>query len=114
MSLALIELNDTEINVSIEGNLVSSHPGIAILQPQKLLIGQQAHEQARLQPRLRKNRFWDQLSTEPIPDATALVRHNADLAFKQLEALWNEVKARAEGIIIAVPATFTKQDLGLI
>lgn len=114
MSLALIELNDAEINVSIEGDLVSCHPGTAILQPQKLLIGQQAHEQARLQPRLRKNRFWDQLSTEPIPEATALVRHNADLAFKQLEALWDEVRARAEGIIIAVPSTFTKQDLGLI
>ena len=114
MSLALIELNDAEINVSIEGDLISCHPGTAILQPQKLLIGRQAHAQARLQPRLRNNRFWDQLSTEPIPEATDLVRHNADLAFKQLEALWDEVRAHAEGIIIAVPSTFSKQDLGLI
>ena len=114
MSLALIELNDAEINVSIDGDLISCHPGTAILQPQKLLLGQQAHKQARLQPRLRNNRFWDQLSTESLPEATALIRHHADLAFKQLEALWDEIQSRADGIIIAVPSTFTKQDLGLI
>lgn len=114
MSLALIELNDAEITVSIDGDLVSRHPGTAVMLPQNLITGQQAHKQARLQPRLRKNQFWDQLSTEPMPDATALIRHHADLAFKQLEALWNEVSHRADGIIIALPSSFSKEDLGLI
>ncbi|MEC8820228.1 MAG: hypothetical protein VYA08_05005, partial [Pseudomonadota bacterium] len=67
MSLALIELNDAEITVSIDGDLVSRHPGTAVMLPQNLITGQQAHKQARLQPRLRKNQFWDQISTEPMP-----------------------------------------------
>ncbi|MFT7305565.1 MAG: hypothetical protein ACI9P7_000825, partial [Candidatus Azotimanducaceae bacterium] len=112
MSTAILELNDAAMHLGIDGALVQTSVGYAVLDQQKLLIGNLAHRNAKLLPRWTNNRFWNHLSTDNISNATTEIRHNADLAFAHLEDLARETSV--DSIVLAVPAFYDKSQLGLL
>lgn len=114
MSLAILELNDAGIQVSIAGELILSSPGYAVLHNDVLHIGEDGLKKVRLYPGWTNNRFWQRLSTEPIPNRTDHIRHHADLAFCHLESVWQQISSRADEVIFAVPGSFDAQQLGLL
>jgi hypothetical protein len=63
VTLAFLELNDLELRLWQGDHLVVSEPGWALLtEPPK--VGQQALDEARLQPRLANCQFWQAFSTD--------------------------------------------------
>lgn len=111
MTLAFLELNDLELRLWQDNHLVVSEPGWALLtEPPK--VGQQALDEARLQPRLANCQFWQALSTDPMPGATPVARHHADLAYLQLTAFKN--LAPHSEFVVGVPGHFERADLSLL
>ena len=60
------------------------------------------------------NRFWDQLSLDPLPKPTSVARHHADLAYSHLAQIWDQIRSETEEVIMAVPGSFDRQQLGLL
>ncbi len=114
MALAIIDISDTGIQLAIGDEVVNTSPGIAVLDGDRLLLGQEALNNARLLPRWTNNRFWNQLSTDPIANRTANIRHHADLAFAHLESIWTPVSADVDAVILLVPCYYDHQQLGLL
>lgn len=114
MSLAILEINDAGVQLSLEEELICTSPGYAVLDGDKMLLGKEGLEHARLMPHWTNNRFWNQLGTEPMANSIAGVRHHADLAFSHLETVWKMVESKASEVVLIVPAYFTKEQLGLL
>ena len=122
MSLLGLELNDTGILVA-GGNPAQlfdvetgekESPGFALVHNDQVILGKDAHDSARLHPRLYTNRFWDELSAEQIKQPALEGKTNAELAYLHLSKIWDSIKGYGEGIALAVPAFFSHKQLGLI
>mgnify|MGYP006083198097 FL=1 len=114
MSIGLIEINDSGIDVSIDGQPVLQSPGYAVIDGQRLLLGAQAMQQARLLPRWTHTRFWQQLDTQSLAADHPQVRHSADLAFAHLTSIWAAIKTDTEQVILAIPGDYTSAQLSLL
>ena len=114
MSFAVIELNDSGLLVTVDGDVVSRSPGFAVLDGNRLMTGVEAYGCARLLPRWTNNRFWHQLDTEPLAAATPNLRHHADLAFAHLESIWTDLAPAADSVVFAVPPYYSREQLGLL
>ena len=114
MPLLAISINDVEL-LSGDGRELRTHgPGIALLDPDGLLLGEEARSQARLRPRRVVDRYWADLSTRPLPHPTAYANTFADLAFAQLEQVWEQRPDGTDGVLLVVPGTLPREALGLL
>ncbi|MCB1671414.1 MAG: hypothetical protein R3F41_18765 [Gammaproteobacteria bacterium] len=113
MSVKVIELNDSAVSVSDESGLLVQSPGFAFVGERGLEVGRAAEQQARLRPTSSFNKFWHQLSLEPLGYATGNVRHFADLAYAHLLHLAEEAQLEGD-VIFAVPGNFTSQQLAIL
>jgi hypothetical protein len=110
----VLELNDTGIAVHDGQRCLLESPGYALLDTTTLIVGNEAYHNARLDPGHLNNRFWDQLSLDPLPIPTSLARHHADIAYTHLAQIWDQIRSETEEVIIAVPGSFDRQQLGLL
>jgi hypothetical protein len=113
MALWIIELNDTAVRVTRDGELVDSSPGIAVISRKQIVTGVDAAAQQHLNPRAVNNRFWQQLSESPLPGATRQCRHNADFAYHHLAAIIERC-GQPNAVVIAVPAHYGESELALL
>ena len=114
MSIAVFNINDAGIQLTVDSELVRTSPGIAVLNNDNLLTGEEASKNIKLLPRWTNNRFWSQLNTNALPNSTDQVRHHADIAFAHLEDLWLPVREEVENVILVVPGYYQNNDLGLL
>jgi hypothetical protein len=114
VTLGIIEINDSGIQVAVDGRTVRVSPGYAVLDGDRLLVGEQGLSYCRLLPSWTNNRFWNQLSTEPIANATSGIRHHADLAFAHLESLWTPISDEVDEVVFLVPGFYDRQQLSLL
>ena len=114
MSIAIFNINDAGIQLTVDSELVRTSPGVAVLNNNSLLTGEEASRNVKLLPRWTNNRFWSQLNTNPLPNGTEQVRHHADIAFAHLEGLWLPVKKEVSDVIVIVPGYYLNTDLGLL
>ncbi|MGR8918488.1 MAG: FHA domain-containing protein [Gammaproteobacteria bacterium] len=113
MPLWVIELNDAAITVCHDGEVVDRSPGIAIVDGREVVTGTAAQARQQLSPRQVNNRFWQQLSDTPLPGATRLARHHADLAYHHLAAILAGC-GNPEEVVFAVPAHYGETELALL
>ena len=122
MSLLGLELSDAGIMVAggspatlleVDGG-DSESPGFALVDDTGLIVGKDAQEKARLNPRFFTNHFWDELGTEPLTQPGLEGKNNAELAYAHLSRIWDAVQGKGTEIIIAVPGFFARKELGLI
>ncbi|MCG8412760.1 MAG: hypothetical protein MI746_00960 [Pseudomonadales bacterium] len=112
MSLKVIELNDKAISVGDESGVLLRSPGFALADGQDLVLGELAEQQARLQPTNSYNKYWHELNLDPIEHGNNF-RHHADIAFAHLQHLAEEADI-ASDVVIAVPGSFTRQQLSIL
>lgn len=111
MGIPLLEINDIQLRIGLDGTVLGSEPGWALCTDPPLL-GEAARGKARRQPRLANSQFWHHLTIDPMPGATEAVRHHADLAFLQLQQLR---QFATEGpLAIAIPAHYAREDMQLL
>ncbi len=115
MSTAIIELNDSGILCHTPGRIEAtpSSPGYALLQNHGVLTGEQALQQAWLQPQQSFNQYWYQLSLSPLSMSNQHARHHADLAYAQLQQLYADA-GQPQQVIFAMPSNTTAEHLGIL
>jgi len=114
LATAVIDLNDAALTLTVDDEVVIRSPGYAVLDGSRLMVGQEAMDNARLLPRWTNNRFWNQLNTDPLPNAATNIRHHADLAFHHLESIWNAHKTDLDRVFIVAPGHYTREQLALL
>jgi hypothetical protein len=122
MALLGIELSDSGIMaaagdpprlLTIDGTEQSS-PGFALQLNQQLLMGWDAVNRFRFNPRSYTNRFWDELGTEPIKQPGLEGKTCAELAYRHLLKLRDNLTHAGDEAVIAVPGFYTPHQLGIL
>ncbi|HEX7114636.1 MAG TPA: FHA domain-containing protein [Steroidobacter sp.] len=113
-----VELIDSGITLARRqgeaGEVLLEAPGMALLEEEATLTGHEAASRVRLKPLLAHTNFWRGISTEPLTRPSRLVRTSADIAYAQLESILSAYKAQEEGVLLAVPAGYSREQLGLL
>ena len=119
-ALRVLELNDHGVTLGDAAGVQVVSPGFALARDKELIFGKDAQAQSRLHPNHSHSRFWQALSVEPLPEGsvpTGRVRHLADLAYAQLQAIAAEAGlttlASAE-TLLSVPSSFSREQLGIL
>lgn len=112
MNKGIIELNDSSIKLGVNGQLVDESAGYAVLDKQTLMVGTDALRNVKRLPRWTNNRYWHQLGTDGLSNATPAVRHHADLAFAHLEQMAQRLGC--DEVVIAVPGHYDRGQLSLL
>jgi hypothetical protein len=111
-----IEVNDVGLVALAAGasRPLPASQGVALFDGERVLLGTEAADQARLRPLGIQDTFWDRLDTSPagVPFPRD-VRH-ADLAHAQLAALRAEAGRGISEVFLAVPGFYTTAALGLL
>ncbi len=114
MSTLAIELNDAAIAVADERGVRAIEPGCAVAEEQELLVGAAAARVARLKPRHLHDRYWAELSVDLLERRLQGVRNTADIAYAQLVDLWRRFGGDADEVLLALPGSFSREQLSLI
>jgi hypothetical protein len=111
----VIELNDAALRLADAEAILARSPGYAVVDARRLLVGESARQQARLDPRHTTNQFWHRLSTDPVPHPHPSARSLADLAHAHLLELWAEPRGDAdEEVIFTLPGTLEREQIALL
>jgi hypothetical protein len=114
MGAVAIEINDSGLAVANEGGVVAVEPGFARIEGGRIATGEQARARARLQPRQTSSRFWSALSMDAGSAGADIARSAAELAYAQLESLWQSVGSGVTAVVLVVPAGYRTEQLGLL
>ena len=114
MNTLAIEINDAGLTVADGSGVLAVEPGYASVAHGKLLIGAGAAAQARLHPRQTGNRYWQELSLDPESAGIEGAGSSAELAFRQLDALWSRFGGPGKDAVLVVPGHYTREQLGLL
>jgi hypothetical protein len=113
-----LELIDAEL-VLAKGQgdaaaIVAAEPGVALLEDAATVTGTEAARRVRRSPLLAQNNFWRGLSTQALMRPSRTVGTTADIAYAQASALLTPHKAAEPGVLLAVPAGYSREQLGLL
>lgn len=114
MTTYVIELNDAGVRLATAQRCVAESPGYALLQGDRLLLGERARSEARLHPRHIQSQFWSRLSTDALPQPAPRARTLADLAYAHLLDLFADTDADDADVVFAVPGQFDRDQLALL
>jgi hypothetical protein len=113
VALLAAHINDAGISVLDANSILYREPGFALLDDDKLATGNEAFSQARVKPRRIQHGFWSNLQTAALADRHFHHLSAADLVSRQLEQIWKRVSGAGDGIVVAVPAYMSNDNLGL-
>jgi len=114
VTILAIETNDAGIAVAKDLAIVAQSPGYAVLDEDKLLLGEEAERRAQLLPNQTNSRFWETLSPHPLPHPTVSAGTHADLVYAHLGQIWNKLREGADAVILAVPGDYSRAQLELL
>jgi len=109
---AVLDLHDTALKIW-RGDTDVESPGYAWFDGKQLRFGIAALRTQRRTPREVNTRFWSQLGTTPLAPPLGKARHTADLAHEHLQTLY-EAANRPDSVLLAVPGSFTREQLSLL
>jgi len=113
VALLAAHINDAGICVLDATRILYREPGFALLDDDRLTTGSDAFSQARVKPRRIQHGFWSNLQTAALADRRFHHLSSADLVSRQLEQIWKQVSGTGDGIVVAVPAYMSTENLGL-
>jgi hypothetical protein len=94
--------------------IVADAPGVALLEDQTTITGLDALQRVRMKPLLAHTNFWRGLSVQPLARPSRVAGTTADVAFAQAEKLLGKFKQDNETVMLAVPAGYNRDQLGLL
>ncbi len=109
-----IEVVDAAVTAVRDGARVAASPGVALLDPAGVVVGELAATAARLQPVLAADRFWSDLAQDSFAGGSEHALSHADLAHAHLAAIWRSVGAPGDTAVFAVPGSMRLHQLGLL
>lgn len=114
-----LELNDAGLVLAralADGQVevLADSPGFALSEQGRVLTGAQAYARARMRPRFAHNRYFMDLNTQPLARPDPLAATTADLAYIHLSTLLQPLIQGDAELMLAVPAAFSREQLGLL
>jgi hypothetical protein len=109
-----IEINDVTLAVVRGRDVLIEEPGFVHVDGDRVLLGSSAQARARLEPIYTHNRYWQELSVQPLARPGRQLGTFADLAYAQLSAIHVKVGASGDEALLAVPPHYTREQLGLL
>lgn len=118
-SILALELNDAGLVLARaleDGRIevLAESPGYALSEHDRVLTGEQAYVRARMRPRFANNRYFVELSTQPLARPDPQAQTTADLAYIHLSALLQPHVRADDELFLAVPAGYSREQLGLL
>ncbi len=114
MAVIGLEIVDAALVAVRDGARAAASPGVAIVAPAGLKVGEAAAAELRLQPVLAADRFWSDLATESLAGAPGPVVTHADLAHAHLGAVWRAVASAGDEAVLAIPGSMRLHQAGLL
>ncbi len=115
MERAALVVADSGLTVvGSRGNVSTPSPGLALLDGDGLLVGDDALRNARLKPRRVHSRFWQLLDTHPLARPFPGHLRTADLAHAHLSDVWRRIGRQPDEVILVVPGVYSAEQLGLL
>jgi hypothetical protein len=114
MATVAIEVVDAGLVPVRDGAVGAPSPGVALLDPAGLVVGEEAAAQLRLRPVQAFDRFWSDLGVDPLPRPVPAARSRADLAHAHLSRLWSSMAEDGDEALFVVPGTLRPAELGLL
>ena len=111
MAYVAIEIVDAGLVAVRDGAVLDPSPGIALLDPEGVITGREAAAQARLRPVLAFDRFWSDLTQDPLPRQLPGAGTRADLAFRHLSRVWQEAASPSPAATLLLPAVTSAPSL---
>ena len=112
MSILGLDLNDAALTGVADGELLFREPGYALAPDGTVVFGLEAHRQARRFPHRVQNRYWRDLSDEPLPAPLGSAYSAADLVHGHLAGIM--ARGNHEAVAFSIPWYWTAQQLGLL
>ena len=111
----ILELDDTEIRLSKDGDIVNTEPGIAWAEVKELKFGEAALRVAKLYPARVHTQYWNLLDQSHVEPKGFAVETQADLVYQQLLHIKAQGKlGDKDEVVIVVPSDRTEQQLRLL
>ena len=114
MAAVGIEFVDAALVAVRDGARVAASPGVALLAPTGLEVGEAAAAAQRLQPVLATDRFWSDLSQESLAGGAGTPHSHADLARAHLAELWRAAASEDDEAVFAIPGSMRLHQAGLL
>lgn len=114
MSVLAIELNDSGLLAASATRVGDAAPGCARYDDTTIDTGTEAAQVARVYPHQIDYAYWHRLSLEPMSRQSTVASSYADLAHAQLGQIYAPYKQSTEQVLLAVPASFSARQLGLL
>jgi len=93
------------------GKLLGPSPGLALVEGDRVSVGEAAQRKARLKPLYLASRFWERLDPAPLGRPFPQGLTHADLVHAHLASLW-ERAGSVDAVILAVPGVYGEEALG--
>ncbi|MDT8410167.1 MAG: hypothetical protein RQ741_11250 [Wenzhouxiangellaceae bacterium] len=118
MQSLVLEINDIGLSVASRERVIACSPGQIICGADfargKMLIGQAAADQRRINPRATHDRFWGWLNSAPLARPVGRARSHADLAWMHLRDLLEQVPGDDKRWLLLVPSQLDDTQLALL
>jgi FHA domain-containing protein len=114
MRALAIEINDAGITIADETGVLGTELGYAFVDRGRIQTGAEAARQARVRPRQVTNRYWSALSMEPGSGGLDGGGSAAELAFAQLNSIWQRFGNGVTDVLLVVPGNYRSEQLGLL
>jgi hypothetical protein len=113
MTIAALELNDQSLLIQAEDGALHAEPGFARLTSNGIVTGEEARSVAWREPQHVYDQYWCHLNQTPLPIHHRFARHHADIAFAQLQKLWQNAGS-PESLILLAPGSIARAQLSLL
>ena len=111
----ILDLVDTNVRLSNDGETVYSEPGIALVEPRQLTFGEDALAKIKLQPDQEQSQFWQRLDQSPVHPSGFAVETQADLVFRQIVEMREQSSLTSdEPVWVAVPGNMSNAQIALL
>ena len=113
ITTAILDINDQSLMIITDLEQSFSECGFAQLSNKGITCGADAYAMHWQVPQSSFNDYWRRLNQLPLPNKQQWARHNADIAFAQLQQMLLAAGS-PERLILSVPASFSDPQLALL
>ena len=113
MTTALLEINDFSIKASTSDNNTYNECGFAHVTDSGIITGDKGFEAFWRHPEKCSNNYWLFLDQQPLKTNWKWARHNADLAYAQLDSTLKSIGSPDE-VVLGVSNTISVEQLSLL
>ena len=113
MTTALLEINDFSIKASTSDNNTYNECGFAHVTDSGIITGDKGFEAFWRHPEKCSNNYWLFLDQQPLKTNWKWARHNADLAYAQLDSTLKSIGSPDE-VVLCVSNTISVEQMSLL